>query len=104
MFVKQITLAELDAKRFVIIEALSEDSYKMGHIPNAINIPLEMIKDEAKRELKDKTALIAVYSAGMHCGTAEKAAQELEKQGYMNVHVLTGGKQEWKNAGRKFKT
>ena len=33
--------------KFRLVEVLSEDSYKEGHIPNAISIPVDNLEKEA---------------------------------------------------------
>ena len=39
------------------------------------------------------------YCACPHDETATKQAEELQKQGFVNVHVLEGGVNAWKSAG-----
>ena len=44
---------------FKLVEVLSEDSYKEGHIPNAISIPVDNLEKEAGNKL-DETDTIVV--------------------------------------------
>jgi hydroxyacylglutathione hydrolase len=48
----------------VIIDSRLPDEYQAGHIPGAINIPAERMKDEAARLPKDKTTPIIFYCRG----------------------------------------
>ena len=41
-------------KNYVLVDVRSEDEYNSGHIPNAICIPNESIKEEVKAFSQDK--------------------------------------------------
>jgi len=45
----------------VVIDVLPAESYAMGHIPGAINIPVESITSRAREILPDRLAEIVVY-------------------------------------------
>lgn len=100
-FVKKISISELN-KEHLLVEVLSEESYNLGHIPRAINIPTEDIKELAPRMLKDKNKSVVLYSAGSHCSLCIKAAEMLEQLGYTNISVFSGGKQEWARNRKDF--
>jgi len=82
---------------FKLVEVLSEESYEKGHIPNAINIPVDKLKD-AGRKLK-KTDNIVVYCASYTCHASTNAAKILLKMGYNNVLDFKGSKKTWVDAG-----
>ena len=46
-----------------IVDVLPRESYVEAHIPGAINIPLEQLRDHAQEQLPDHAADIAVYCA-----------------------------------------
>ena len=48
----------------LIVEALPESSYKQGHLPGAINLPPDQVRDRAAGLLPDKEASIVVYCGG----------------------------------------
>ena len=101
--IKFITLEQLmemdvNKQRFKLVEVLSPDSYKKGHIPGAINIPVDKLKTEAKKQLK-KTDTIVVYCASYTCHASTNAAALLGKMGYKKVLDYKAGKQGWKDAG-----
>lgn len=78
-----------------IIEALPAQYFDAGHIPGAINIPLDEIKDKAPAILADKEALIVVYCANTECQNSKQAAQVLQQMGYSNTKEYIEGKQHW---------
>lgn len=79
-------------KKYVIIDARTEDEFAEGHIEGAILIPEYEIKDRAEKELPDKDALILVYCRS---GRRSKiASEELVRLGYTNVKEF-GGIIDW---------
>ncbi len=83
---------------FKLVEVLSEDSYKEGHLPNAVNLPLDNLKDLADKHLK-MTDTIVVYCANYHCHASTKAAELLLEMGYNKVFDFKGSKKAWVDAG-----
>src|SRR3989344_3582735 len=98
-FISIETLLEMKANKenFKLIEVLKEDNYKKGHIPGAINIPLDKLEQESSRLKKEDTTI--VYCSGYSCTASTKAAELLMKMGFKNVLDFKGGKDAWKNAG-----
>lgn len=105
---KTITTEELrdkiDRKEdFLLINTLSEDSFKQTHIPDAVNIPqdrddfVSRVEDAAGG--KDKT--IVVHCANEACHSSTKAAEKLEAAGFANVFDYEGGAKGWQEAGEK---
>jgi rhodanese-related sulfurtransferase len=59
--------AKLDHKdRLKLIETLAPERYASGHLPGALNIPPEHIKELAPQLLPDKNAEIITYCANTH--------------------------------------
>jgi len=52
-------------KKFVLIDARPAKEYQEAHIPGAINIMPEKVREEAARLPKDKAAPIIFYCRGM---------------------------------------
>ena len=84
--------------KFKLVEVLGEDSYKDGHISNAINIPVDKLEKEAGKKLK-KTGTIVVYCASYHCPASTNAAKILLKMGYSKTFDFKGSKKAWVDAG-----
>ncbi len=85
-------------KKFVLVEALPADHFHKLHLPGAINIPADQIRNRAS-ELLPREAEIIVYCAGPTCHASDDAARELTEMGYSNVRRYLGGKQDWVEAG-----
>jgi len=83
---------------FKLVEVLSEDSYEKGHIPNAINIPVDKLEKESGKKLK-KTDNIVVYCASYTCHASTNAAKILLNMGYNKVLDFKGSKKAWVDAG-----
>ena len=49
---------------FLLIEILPATAYHHKHLPGAINLPPEKVKDSASQMLPDKNAEIVVYCGG----------------------------------------
>jgi rhodanese-related sulfurtransferase len=84
---------------FVLIESLSEEQHRQGHLPSAINLPPEKVKEMAPNLLSDKHQQIVVYCASSTCEASEHTARTLAEMGYENVLRYVGGKKEWSEAG-----
>jgi rhodanese-related sulfurtransferase len=101
----EITASEL-AQRIdspsppVIAEILGSEYYSTGHLPGALNLPLQDFGETAVRLLPDKAAEIVVYCASVTCPNSGIAQRTLRALGYENVRVFKGGKAAWKASGR----
>jgi rhodanese-related sulfurtransferase len=100
---KFITLEDLlemraNSEKFKLVEVLSEEEYEEGHIPGAINVPLDKLEALARRKLK-KTDIIIVYCASYSCQASTKAARKLLEMGYNRTLDFKGGKRWWRHAG-----
>jgi rhodanese-related sulfurtransferase len=102
--VHEITVAEL-AERVhssqppIVAEILGPNHFASGHLPGALNLPLEGFSEAAPRTLPSKAADIVVYCASSTCQNSDIAARKLLALGYGNVRVFRGGKAAWKDAG-----
>jgi rhodanese-related sulfurtransferase len=98
-----ITLEELlemraNNRRYKLVEVLSEKEYLEGHIPGAINIPLDRLEVLARQKLK-RTDTIVVYCGSYSCQASTKAARKLLEMGYDKTLDFKGGKRWWRHAG-----
>ncbi|MCL1142682.1 rhodanese-like domain-containing protein [Shewanella gaetbuli] len=80
-----------------VVDVRGKEEFKKGHIVDAINVPLSEIKNNQNTSLEKykSSPIILVCNTGM---TSGQAAQLLSKQGFENLHNLTGGMGEWKSA------
>lgn len=84
----------------LVAEILGPQYFAKGHLPGALNLPLEGLAENAARLLPDKTAALVVYCASSTCQNSHIAQRKLHSLGYQDVRVFAGGKAAWKEAGR----
>lgn len=106
MRIKFISIEELmemieNKDKFKLVEVLDKKVYSSGHIPNAINLPVDELEKRAKNELK-KDELIVVYCASYHCHASTNAVKILQSLGYKKVLDFKAGRAGWENAGLEF--
>jgi rhodanese-related sulfurtransferase len=66
--VATISRDELKAKmdrgeKFTLIETLPEPAFQKAHLPGAVNLPSDRVRELAPKILPDKSAEIVVYCA-----------------------------------------
>jgi len=88
----------------IVAEILGPQYFDAGHLPGAINLPLEGLVEKAGRALPDKSAEIVVYCASPTCQNSHIAQRKLLEVGYRNVRLYRGGKAAWKDAGLALST
>lgn len=79
-----------------IVDVRDEKSYKEGHIPTAINIPLSQ-RHNFEGLTDDKPNVIYCYS--ITCMLSSRACREFAQNDYP-VMELIGGFEEWNKDGR----
>ena len=58
--------SKVDQKQVTVVETLAPERYREAHIPSALNIPPERIKELAPQVLPDKDAAIVTYCTNTH--------------------------------------
>ena len=58
--------SKLDQKQITVFETLAPERYREAHIPGALNIPPEKIKELAPQLLPAKDVEIITYCANTH--------------------------------------
>lgn len=104
--VKEITYAEFQKIRasgedYTLVDALSSESYRDGHIEGAVSLPVNTINAESAGRLLKKADNIIVYCSSFKCSASTNASRALQKLGYGNVLDYKGGLQEWEEKGNK---
>ncbi|WHS05010.1 metalloregulator ArsR/SmtB family transcription factor (plasmid) [Ligilactobacillus salivarius] len=94
--IPEITLEQAYRERinYTFLDVRPIDEYNYGHIPEAINIPLEEL-DERFNELSVDDPII-VYCRGNLCVNTNIAANFLDQRGY-TVKSLNSDYLDWKN-------
>lgn len=85
----------------LLVNVLSEASFRKEHIPGSENIPFpstEHFVDEVARLAGSRGRRIIVYCAGPNCQASDEAARALRDADFTNVTRFEGGLREWKRA------
>ena len=83
---------------YLILDVRSPEEFAEGHIPHAINIPMEQFGEAPPQELPDRNQTIFVYCVkGIR---SMNVANRLAHMGYKNI-VEMGGIQDWHGAIEK---
>ena len=79
-----------------VLDVRPPEEYAAGHVPGAINIPLNELEQHLK-ELDPRHEIVA-YCRGPHCVLAFDAVARLREKG-LKARRLQDGYPEWKQAG-----
>lgn len=85
----------------VILEALPEKYYQMGHLPKALNVPHDTPDETLLKLFPDKDVEIITYCANGPCMNSEILADRLIDLGYKNVADFHLGKEGWVKSGNR---
>lgn len=89
-------LSRLDDGTVTILDVRPEDEFLLGHIPGALNVPIEQLAARLAELPKDRE--IVAYCRGPYCVFSFEAETILRRQGF-GVHRLEEGFPQWKAAG-----
>jgi len=94
-------LNRLQSKNVVLLDVRPSSEYHNGHIPDAINIPVEEITSQLKKLSKSKQYI--AYCRGPFCVFADEAVSLLVKKGF-RAKRLVEGFPDWKLKGLPVET
>ncbi len=97
--VNQKELEEFRKKKALIIDSRTPLEFSLGHIPEAVNIPYNGIRENLDKLPEEKDAPIVVYCNVGH--TAYLLIKVLVNNGYTNVFNLLGGYKVFKALHQK---
>ena len=89
----------IDEARVTLVEALPPMYFMDSHLPGAINLPHDRVRELAPALLPDRDAPIVTYCANTPCQNSGIAAATLVAMGYTDVREYVEGKQDWVDAG-----
>ena len=89
-------LRRIRGKQVTVLDVRSADEFAAGHLPGAVNIPLNALHRRLK-ELPPSEQIVA-YCRGPYCVLSYEAVAQLRKHGY-EARRLEDGYPEWKAAG-----
>lgn len=88
---EEITVSQLrDLDGVTVIDVREPDEFAGGHIPGAVNVPLQTVPDSLESLDPEKP----VYVVCQHGMRSERAATFLDSRGFDTVNVL-GGTSAW---------
>jgi len=90
-------LLKMDINSIVILDVRTEEEFKLGSIENAINIPLDELRDRFKELPKNKKIIV-------YCGVglrAYLAIRILMNNGFTEVYNLSGGYKTYEHVTKK---
>jgi rhodanese-related sulfurtransferase/biotin operon repressor len=93
---KELT-ALLKSGDALVIDVRPPEEYEAGHIPGAVNMPLETLPRRLAKLPRRKE--VVAYCRGPFCMLAVEAVKRLRKRGY-RARRLEDGFPEWKSGGR----
>ena len=77
----------------VLLDVRTHAEYDAGHIPGALNLPVETLESTASDQIPDKEKPLLIYC--LSGGRARVAAQKLAQMGYTDVREF-GGIMSWR--------
>jgi rhodanese-related sulfurtransferase len=82
--------------RALVVDVRIEPSFRAGHIPGALNVPLDQVDARAPEILRAAAGrAIVTYCSCLHEHTSAVAAQALTAAGARDVSALLGGYPSW---------
>jgi len=89
----------LEGKRspipFLFLDVRTPREYAQGHVPGAINIPVDELEEHLRKVPRDKQ-VYAYCEAGVR---AARAGKLLAQHGYTNIEVVPPSMHGWRQAG-----
>ncbi len=91
---------------WTVLDARSPAEYETGHLPRALNLPME----EADRSIGDQAARLTpqtpllIYCGESECGDALELALKLRGWGFTDLTLYPGGYAEWVEYGGPIRT
>jgi rhodanese-related sulfurtransferase len=97
-----LTVDEFEKRRgdkdAVVVDVRTPEEFAAGHIPGAINIPVQRSDFDQKVSALDKSKEYLVHCA--RGGRSATAASKMDKMGFKNLADFTGGMEAWKKANK----
>jgi len=92
-----VTFAVLQAKRgALVVDVRNPDSFTAGHIPGAINVPVDVVPARVRDIVsRAKGRPVVTYCSCINEHTSAIAAQALTAAGVTRVSALVGGYPAW---------
>ena len=83
----------------VFVDARSAANFRRGHIPGAINVPINRVKQELDALPTDKGTFLITYCGSVECPNSYQLMNVLLGHGYQNVKFFPRGLRGWQALG-----
>ncbi|KXA92225.1 hypothetical protein AKJ64_03710 [candidate division MSBL1 archaeon SCGC-AAA259E17] len=80
----------------VVLDVRTPDEFKEGHIPGAILVPVDELKESTLLEIPHDKEILCYCRSGHR---SSWATEYLSRQGYARAYNLSGGILAWENRG-----
>lgn len=88
----------------VFVDARSASNFRQGHIPGAVNLPINRVKQQLNVLPTDKETLLITYCGSVECPNAYQLMNVLLGYGYQNVKFFPRGVRGWRALGHSLET
>ena len=86
----------------LVVDVRNDDSFRAGHIPGAMNVPVDEVERRTAEIISRAGSLaIVTYCSCVNEHTSAIAAEMLNKAGACRATALAGGYPAWVAGGRK---
>ncbi len=89
-------LNKLSGSDILLIDVRTSAEYDSGHIPFAVNLPLQILDKDKVENLGNSAKVYLVCKSGAR---SRQACEKLIQSGVENVITVEGGTDSWKQAG-----
>lgn len=88
----------------IFVDARSAANFRRGHIPGAVNVPINRILPHVKLLPTDKEIPLITYCGNIYCPNAYQLMEVLLGRGYRNVRFFPRGIKGWQALGYPLET
>lgn len=94
---------QMDEAPLTLIDARLQRSFDVGHIPGAINLPVDSRSDHRRQRMKaiERSRPCVVYCQSEKCRFGDEIALWLISEGIADVRIYRGGWREWNQQRRQ---
>ncbi|MCY4404500.1 MAG: rhodanese-like domain-containing protein [Candidatus Poribacteria bacterium] len=91
-------------KEAIFVDARSTANFRRGHIPGAVNVPINRILPHIYLLPTDSDTPLITYCGSIYCPNAYQLMEVLLGRGYRNVRLFTRGIKGWQSLGYTLET
>lgn len=91
-------------EKAVFVDARSAANFRQGHIPGAVNLPINRVQQTLSALPTDKEVLLITYCGSIECPNAYQLMNVLLGYGYRNVKFFPRGLRGWQALGYPLET